>query len=290
MRVTQSGMWSMIRRNLADTAARTRDVEEQAVGGMLVNRPSDAPDLLVEIDRLHASGMDQDVYKKTSAQSLAQLDQMDSELGRVHDALSRARELAVQMAGDLPTSDQRGYAAEEVEAIKATVLSAANADFAGRYLFSGTAWDTAPFDSTGVYQGSTDEPTTRVGDDTWVTTARDGSSVFQGSVDIFARLDAFITALNADDSAGISTAIGDLDGMMDQVMDARARVGTDTNVADDAATLADSLSSQIESRMGELVSADPAETYTKLSELRSSYQTALQVAASAKSQGLFDLL
>lgn len=290
MRVTQSGMWEMIRRNLSQTAERTRVIEEQAVGGMLVNRPSDAPELLVEIDRLHASGMDQDVFTKNSAQSLAQLDQMDAELGRVHDALSRVRELAVQMAGDLPTAEQRGYAAEEVSALKASVLSAANSDFAGRYLFGGAAWDTPPFDTTGTYVGSTDEPTTRVGESTWVTTARDGSQIFQGGVDIFAGLDAFVTALSADDSAGISTSLGDLDTMMQQVMDARARVGTDTNVADDANELASSLSMQIESRMGELVSADPAETYTRLSELRASYQTALQVAASAKSQGLFDLL
>ena len=117
MRVTQSGMWEMIRRNLSQTAERTRVIEEQAVGGMLVNRPSDAPELLVEIDRLHASGMDQDVFTKNSAQSLAQLDQMDAELGRAHDALSRVRELAVQMAGDLPTAEQRGYAAEEVAAL-----------------------------------------------------------------------------------------------------------------------------------------------------------------------------
>ena len=74
MRVTQSGMWEMIRRNLSQTAERTRVIEEQAVGGMLVNRPSDAPELLVEIDRLHASGMDQDVFTKNSAQSLAQLE------------------------------------------------------------------------------------------------------------------------------------------------------------------------------------------------------------------------
>ncbi|MBM4390384.1 MAG: hypothetical protein FJ090_04610 [Deltaproteobacteria bacterium] len=36
--------------------------------------------------------------------------------------------------------------------------------------------------------------------------------------------------------------------------------------------------------------ADPAETYTKLSELRSAYSTALQVAASGKKQSLFDLM
>ena len=42
--------------------------------------------------------------------------------------------------------------------------------------------------------------------------------------------------------------------------------------------------------MDTLLSADPAETYTRLSELRQAYETALQVASSSKGQSLFDLI
>ena len=139
----------MVRQNLSTNASRTREVEEQAVTGLLVNRPSDAPALLAQVDRLNATTLDQDVYQQNASQAVAQLNQMDSELGRVHDALTRVRELVVQASGDVVSAEQRGYIALEVESLRTTVLQAANSNFAGRYLFAGTAWDTAPFDDFG---------------------------------------------------------------------------------------------------------------------------------------------
>lgn len=290
MRVTQGGLWELVRQNLSTNASRTREVEEQAVTGLLVNRPSDAPALLAQVDRLHATTLDQDVYQQNSTQAVAQLNQMDSELGRVHDALTRVRELVVQASGDVVTAEQRGYIALEVESLRTTVLQAANSNFAGRYLFAGTAWDSPPFDDAGTYSGATDEPRSRVGADTWVTTGLDGSSVFQSDMDVLGMLDGLVSALNADDTTSVEAALTDLDTSLGQVIQARASVGTETNVADDATELASALQSELGARMDDLVQADPAETYMKLSELRQAYSTALQVAASAKSQSLFDLI
>lgn len=290
MRVTQAGIWNLVRQNLASNSTRLREVEEQAVTGLLITKPSDAPELVGQIDRLQAGSLDQEVYGKNAAQAIGSLDQLDSALGRVHDTLSRARELAVQTAGDLSNSDDRGYAALEVSALRDTLLDAANSNFGGRYIFAGTAYDTPPFADDGSYVGSTDVPTTKVGDSTWVDTGLDGSAVFDDTADIFAAIDAFQTALESDDTAGIQAALDDIDAALDQVMSARANVGNQTNVATDASSLAESLGAQLDAGLSDIVSADPAETYMKLSELRTSYQTALQVAASAKSVGLFDLI
>ncbi|MSQ01930.1 MAG: hypothetical protein EXR71_08560 [Myxococcales bacterium] len=290
MRVTRNGLWELVRANLRATNVRTRVVEEQAVTGLRFNRPSDAPQLVGQIDRLHATRLDQGVFESNSSQALAQLDQLDSTLGQIHDALTRARELAVQSASELSNGDQRGYSAGEVGSIRGSVLAAANVDFAGRYLFAGTNWDSPPFDATGAYGGSTDVPSVRVGDVSWVQTGRDGSAVFSGAVDVFGVLDALKSALEADDTVGIQAALDGLDGALDQVMAARADVGIDARMAEDAGALADGLSSEIESRMDSLLGADPAETYTRLSELRQAYETALQVASSSKGQSLFDLI
>lgn len=290
MRVTQAGIWNLVRQNLASNSTRLREVEEQAVTGLLITKPSDAPELVGQIDRLQAGSLDQEVYGKNATQAIGSLDQLDSALGRVHDTLSRARELAVQTAGDLSNSDDRGSAALEVGALRDTLLNAANSNFGGRYIFAGTAYDTPPFADDGTYTGSTDVPTTKVGDSTWVDTGLDGSAVFDDTADIFAAIDAFQAALESDDTAGIQTALDDIDAALDQVMSARANVGNETNVATDASSLAESLGAQLDAGLSDIVSADPAETYMKLSELRTSYQTALQVAASARSVGLFDLM
>lgn len=290
MRVTPSGTWSMVRANLNSILSETRTVEEQAVTGLLVNRPSDAPELRVQVDALAASIADQSVYERNATGAMSALDTMDSALARAHDALSRAREIAVQMASDTMTADERAVAALEVASLHATLVDAANTEYAGRYVFAGTAYDAAPFDASGAYSGTTDEPSTRVGKNTWVALGRDGSSVFLGDGDAFAALANLQAALEGDDADGVSAAIDDIDGGLQQLVSARGEVGNATNVAEDALSLSESLASELQTRLDTIAGADPAETYTKLSELRSAYSTALQVAASSNRQSLFDLL
>lgn len=290
MRVTQTGTWTMVRANLSSILSETRRVEEQAVTGLLMNRASDAPELRAQVDALSAAVADQSVYERNATQAISALDTMDSALSRAHDTLARALEIALQMAGDTMTADERALAAEEIDALRSTLIDAANAEYGGRYLFAGTAYDALPFDEDGNYTGSTDEPSTRVGEGTWVATGRDGSAVFTGDIDVFAALADLQAALQSDDDAGVADGITDIDAGLEQLVTARAEIGNTTNVAEDALSLSESLSAEFQTRLDDLAAADPAETYTKLSELRSAYSTALQVAASGKKQGLFDLL
>ena len=290
MRVTQSGLWGLIRENLASTSTRLREAEEQAVSGLLINRPSDAPEMVGQIDRLQGGVLDQKVYGTNATQAQSTLDQMDSQLGRMHDTLMRAREIAIQSSGDVPTAGDRTISAVEVASLLESMLATANSEFAGRYLFAGTAYDSPPYDAVGTYSGSTDTPSVRVGDEIWVTSGLDGSAVFDDTVNVFSSIAAFQLALESDDSAGILTAIDDIDAAMTQVIAARTAVGADTNVAMDAGTLAESVAVQFGERLGAIVNVDPAEAYMRVAELRNSYQAALQVAASARTGGLFALL
>ena len=290
MRVTQSGLWGLIRENLASTSTRLREAEEQAASGLLINRPSDAPEMVGQIDRLQGGVLDQKVYGANATQAQSTLDQMDSQLGRMHDTLTRAREIAIQSSGDVPTAGDRTISAVEVASLLESMLATANSEFAGSYLFAGTAYDSPPYDAVGTYSGSTDTPSVRVGDETWVTSGLDGSAVFDDTVNVFSSIAAFQLALESDDSAGILTAIDDIDAAMTQVIAARTAVGADTNVAMDAGTLAESVAVQFGERLGAIVNVDPAEAYMRVAELRNSYQAALQVAASARTGGLFALL
>jgi flagellar hook-associated protein 3 FlgL len=280
----------MVQANLGSIQSRTRTLEEQAVSGLAISKPSDAPELTAQLDQLSSGIADQSVFDRNATQSLAVLDTMDSALARGHDALTRVREIAVQMANGTMSADERAIAADEVDALRSTILEVANTTYAGRYVFAGQAYDSAAFADDGSYSGSTEEPSARVGQNTWVSTGRDGSEIFAGSIDILASLESFSTALRADDDAGIQAAITDIDLGLNALSTARTEVGNDTNVALDAGELAANLGASLQTRLDDLAAADPAETYMKLSEMRSAYTTALQVAASAKGQSLFDLL
>lgn len=280
----------MVQANLGGINSRTRELEEQAVTGLAISRASDAPELMGQLHQLSATISDQSVYSKNAGQATAVLDTMDSALARGHDALTRAREIAVQMANGTMNADERAIAAQEISSLRETILDVANTSYAGRFVFAGNAYDAAPFADDGSYSGSSDEPSTRVGENTWVSTGRDGSAIFTGDIDILVALDSFATALSSDDDAGITTAIADIDVGLNALSTARTEVGNDTNVALDASALAESMGAELQTRVDDLAAADPAEVYMKLSAMRNAYTTALQVAASGRGQTLFDLL
>jgi flagellar hook-associated protein 3 FlgL len=62
--------------------------------------------------------------------------------------IQRAHELAVQGANGSLSQNARELIATEVTALRDQVAQVGNASLGGRYLFAGTATDTAPFDAT----------------------------------------------------------------------------------------------------------------------------------------------
>jgi len=290
IRATRFGLFELLRDRARVQQSDLRAAQERALTGLRINRPSDAPTALSEVHRLDATVRSQQVFAGNAGGAGDLLAVADSALSSVADILVRAREIAVAMAGDTVGGDSRAVAAVEVRGLYEALRDAANTEFGGRYLFSGTAWDTAPFDDTGVYQGNTDEPAVQVGGDHWVTNGFDGSAVFAGTVDIFAALDTLATALESDDPDSVSSALGDLDAGTDQISSWRARVGTEQVLAEDAQAVAENLSSILSERLADLAEADPTETYLEISELQGAYEATLRLASTSTRQTLFDLL
>ena len=122
-------------------------------------------------------------------------------------------------AATAPTADEhlvnKAYSdasvAQEVLFMKEHLLDIANTEFHGRYVFSGAAYDTASFDATFAYAGSTTGSEIDISSTRSVAVGYDGSSVFQGTVDLFQTLDDFATALAADDGDAIRDLIDDFD-------------------------------------------------------------------------------
>jgi len=290
IRVPRSSFLDRASASLSNLAAELEKTEVAAVTGTYVQHASDAPEDIAEIERLTASKADQETWQDNASSALSLLIHMDETLGSAFSALSMAREAAVAGASETLSDDGRDALSTEVDSLREEMLSLANTDFGGRFVFSGDAYDAAAFDATGTYAGSTDVPETQIGSDRWVESGMDGSAVFQGSVDIFAILDDLSTALTSGDTATISASLTDLDTGLDQLSEARTQVGVWEGTAEDATVVAENLGLVLGSRISHLVDADPVETYTRLSELRTAYTSALQVMGSNSGRTLFDFL
>ncbi|MFQ5672647.1 MAG: flagellar hook-associated protein FlgL [Nitrospinales bacterium] len=83
----------------------------------------------------------------------------DLALGSVSNALTRAKELAVNQLGGLATAETRGFAASEIESLISEVLQAGNTRVGNRFAFGGSKAVVEPFQrsaSGAVYLGNTE--------------------------------------------------------------------------------------------------------------------------------------
>lgn len=268
--------------------AELSEVEHQIATGKRLNRMSQEPWSIAQLHQLREKVDVQENYQKASKMAMGLLAQGESALGMIMNAVNRTREISVQASNDVLGLQDLDAIMEEVLNIKERVLALANSDFNGRYLFSGSAYDTPPYDSTYVYQGTTDTVDIAVADNSSVTVNFDGSDVFQGSTDIFAAFDDLINGLQTDDDALIQAAIDQFDDVFNHINKTRTRMGTEMNIAMDMDEIAETLEANLKQRLSDIEDADMPEALTRFSQLQTQYQINLQLTAKMRTMSLFE--
>ena len=289
-RSTQSGMTALLQQHSARINGEVHKLEIQAITGLKVNKPSDGPTETASALRLQGLVADQGVYQKNGVQATSLLATTDDALGQAANIMKRAREIAVQGGSEQYNAGDRESLATEVSVLREQLIALANTRLGDRYIFSGTDYNTEAFDSTGTYGGNEGTPETQISQNQWAQVGFDGSEVFQGDIDVFAVLDDLETYLSDSDPESVRNTIGDLEDSLEQLVDWREVAGHAYATVDDASQTAASLSAVLQTELGNLVNADPTETYTRLAELRQNYSAAMQVGATSAHATLFSML
>ena len=260
-----------------------------ATTGLEVAKPSDAPGEWTLIHGLTASIADQGRFGDTADLTVPVLQTADSALGEATDVLIRARELAVQASSDTLPADQREALALEIAALTDQLIDLANTDHAGRYVFAGTAYDSAAFDETGAYIGTQDAPSVQVAQNTWVESGYTGDDFFNSAI---ASLQALETAMtDTEDPGGASAATLDLiDDAMADMTGARTTVGLSMQRALDASASSEILQLSLAQQLDSAIGADEVEAYTRLAQTQATYEAALQVSSTTMGLNLFSFM
>lgn len=290
IRATRLGITELAKLNISKVNRALQLKEEQAVRGRRINRPSDDPGVLTEVHRLYDTVEDLDVYKQNAGFSSDLLNQMDTALAGVQDILVRAREIATAMSSDTYTAAERTGAATEVQELYNSLLTLANTNTNGRYVFAADNYQAAAFTAAGVYQGANTTPTARVAENQWVQTGYDGSQVFQSNVDLFAAITNLLTGLQVNNVAAVQTAMTDMQVGTDQISFWRASIGAEVNASDDAAATGEAMATLLSERLDALINIDESTVYMDVSELRNTYEATLRVSATSSQTNLFDLM
>lgn len=292
MQIRQNPLFDALRSSarIQTIAGRMQTAQLNAITGLRIHKPSDAPGRWASLHGLGAGIADHQVWQEGADRAQDLLDTAESTLDSAASTVQRALERAVQLSSETYSTEERTAAAAEIASIREELVGLANTKLGERSLFAGDAYDGAAFDASGVYQGTTATSAIRIGQSDEVLVAIDGADAFTGAGDVFQALTDLETALAADDAAAVGGTIDRLDAARAQLVSTRSDLGFRQVRVDDARAVSEGLATLFDARLSTAVAADPVETFSQFAALQTSYEAALQITATGSSSKLFDFM
>jgi len=274
MRLNDAASW------ITGPKERLDELTAQAASGKKVVRPSDEPAAYASIVRRSERLARLDSRQDAVGMARSRLELSEGALAASSNIMLRMREIAIQMADGTYGANDRDAAAQEVTLLREELLSQANAQGAdGGYLFAGTATDQEPFDTTGAFLGNGAALQVEYADGRYMDASSSGVEAFNDPAgeDIFSNVDALITALQADDQAGVQASLDTIDAGQRQLVAARGDAGLRLGRLESAQTVTESAIVIGTTQLSDEQDADFAEVAIELSAAQTAYQRALTV-------------
>jgi len=295
MRVANRTIYGVIKSNLANITEELNKANKVVATGKRINSLSDDPVGLTQVLNIESSLSNIEQLRRNISMGKSWLTTSESALSNVQNQISDAKALCVQMATGTIGADERNSAAVTVQNTLEEIVSLANTEFNGRYIFAGSKTDVAPFSTGGTYNGDNNAFTVKIGRDTTVEVGSDGEAVFQpsgpGAVDdIFQTLSDLKTALENNNISGIQEAITKLDDHFDHIATKISDIGSKSIRMEVKENIFQDLKLTNTDRLSKIEDADIAEAIIELKSRELAYQAALSSSAKVMALSLVDYL
>ena len=308
MRIATTSIYDSIKRNLNRVSVDMMKANQVVSSGKKINRLSDDPVSLISVLDLRSSLSNLRQMEKNIGMGMTWLNMGESALTQVEDLLSQTKSLCVEMASDTKGASERQTAATLVEGLLEQILSLANTQAGGRYIFSGTETGTPPFsyDEEGIppsvtYQGNGTPFSMRIAKDMEVEVGRDGEAVFgednfdwadpsAGQDNVFKTLLDFKSFLENNEAEGIRATLDRLDNHLEAVQTTIANTGIKMNRLEAKENIIQDLKITYTERLSSLEDADIAEAIMELESKELAYQAALASSSKVMAMSLVDYL
>ncbi|SHP78797.1 Hook-filament junction protein [Mycobacteroides abscessus subsp. abscessus] len=231
MRVTQGMLASNSLRNLSNSYTQIGKYQDQLATGKKITKPSDDPVVAMKGMYYRSNLSEVEQYKRNLSESYLWMENSEAGVEHVNEALQRVRELTIQGAnGTLSESDKEAVA-REIEQIKKDIVTVANTQVAGRYIFNGTNTSQPP-----VTDDGTSAPQTNLNMNDYMVEVSRGVSLKANinpenvfSQKLFDTLQGIQESLDGTSSGDLNSLLGDLDNQMDKLSAERSELGARYN-------------------------------------------------------------
>jgi flagellar hook-associated protein 3 FlgL len=272
-------------------AARSR--LEEAIGqvssGLKVEHAWDDPSATAPVVAHRLAIKRFESIEKVARGASDELVAADNAMSGIGDAISRARELAVQLSNDTYSAADRAGAAAEIRQIMQHTVGQLNTQVGNRYIFGGNLDNTPPFTPAGTYNGDTGVRSVEVFPGVLQEISVRGDQValgvgLAGGVNVLGTLGALATALETNNLDGVRGTLDSLDQSVSQISLGRSKAGAAMNTVDVAASAARASADSGKGSIAGLTEVDLFESASRMALA----ERGLEAAISATSRS-FDL-
>jgi flagellar hook-associated protein 3 FlgL len=297
MRITTGMLQRNILADLNRSTERLSHTQGKLSSGKELTRPSDDPAAVGKALMLRENVSGAQQHQRNVADAQGWSNATEAALAGMTDVVHRAKLLTVQGASDSSSPEARASIAREIDQLIGSLKEQANTSYGGRYLLSGTATKTPPYEAgSDAYQGNGDAVAREIGPGvslTINTTAEAilGSGRGAGDNRLLHILTDVRDHLVAGDTASLQgTDLERLDGAVDTLLDVRAANGAVGNRLEAAEARLAAVEELATKSLSDVEDADTAKTLIDLSTQTAAYQAALKAGANIVQSSLMDFL
>jgi flagellar hook-associated protein 3 FlgL len=297
-RITPAMLTSSTLEHLNSSLAALDRTSEELSSGKTILEPSDNPygasqviDLQSQLDGLSA-------YESDAQNGIAWENTASSAMANINEVLQRVRELIVQAANGTNNQSDLNTIAGEVEQLTQGIKQDANTQYAGQYVFSGTATTTAPYQqgANDEYKGNEETIARAIGPGASVTISTNISTLLgNGEASGDGKLLDTLRTIAGDLRAGNSKALGstdlqNLDANIETLSQLQATAGSVTDQLQSALARSEDMQTSIAEGLSNTEDTNVAATSVTYANEQAAYEAALRAGASIVQESLLNFL
>lgn len=304
MRISTNTMYQSGISKINTLQADQVKLQQQISTGRRIAAPSDDPVASARaLEISHAQGINK---KFADVRQTAQLklNTLESNLTSVTNLLISTQSSLVGAGNGTLSNLERGFIATDLaNSLQALIGLANTQDASGNYLYAGFQTSTKPFvaNATGAtYAGDSNQQLLQIDTQRQMAVNVSGDNVFQANGnDVFATISNLVTLLNtpitdaasqAAFNTGLATAIGKMQGSVDNVLNVRASIGSKLNEIDGLDISGSDRALQYSKALSDLQDTDYASALSDLAKQQTIMEAAQKSFVQVTSLSLFKFI
>ncbi len=300
-RITPAMVTSATLTDLSSSLASLQRTTDELSSGRTILEPSDNPigasrviDLQSQLDGLSS-------YESNAQDGISWENAASSAMSNINEVAQRVRELLVQAANGTNNQSDLTTIAIEVEQLTESAKQDANTQYAGQYVFSGTATTTAPYEQgpSDEYKGNAETVARAVGPGASVTVTTNISTLLGNGeaandgklLDTLRTIAQHLRGGTAEDREALGTTdLKALDGNLETLSQLQAVAGSATDQLKAALTRNEGLQTSITESLAGVEDTNVAATSIAYANEQAAYSAALRAGATIVQESLLNFL